>query len=488
MATGSFWTAVARLGGLPLGILSTIFLARYLGPEDLGIFAVSSSIVWLLLQLIGSLFNRTELKFIAEAADWQPVATGLIQVHFLVGVGVALLLVLLAPWLAALLGTPALGPALQLFACAIPIFSLRQAHINAVIGRGAFRRSALFSVLSDGYFVLVLLFVGLGWGVRGAILAQIIAFIPELLYARYLAPVPLFRRVPLQFRRMISYGGALFLDSAARQLNGRLDLWVVQAFVGSASAGYYSAAQSAMRPFQLLLNSLLPMLLATLAHAWERKELDQVRSVSQHTLRMLFCLLPAIALFAGAAPELIVLVFGRNFLPAAPLLTWLSFAAFANFVLSFTTTIMAAVDRPGTVATLTLPMVIVSTAGSLLLVPRIGAIGAAITSTLTLWIALGVTLWLLKHLLDIRLEGTVLLRILLVALFAYGLAERLAVSGWQLCVQLMGMGCLIAALLFLVRVLTREDLNFVVSLFHQERQELEQRLLLWRAREKANHV
>lgn len=464
MATGSLLTGLVRLGVIPLGVIAAIFLARVLGPGDLGVFAVASSIIWWAQQTLNAFFNRTAIKLIGETSEWQPVATALIQLHFLGGVAAGVGIFVTAPLLATLFNSTALADALRLFAFAIPVFSLTQAHENTVIGRRAFGRSAFFPLFFNGSRSLfVLLFVGAGWGWAGAILAQLAASVVELAYARFSYRPALLKRVSLPLRRVARYSGPMFLDGFGRQLNPRVDLWSVQAFVGSSAAGLYSAAQSALSPITSISTILSPLLLATLTHALQEGQSEAARTIARHALRLLFCMLPFVALFAGAAPELVTLVFGKSFLPAAPLLTWLSFGVFANFVLSFSAVTLAAIDRPGAIAVFTLPMLLASTAGSLLLVPWIGAIGAATTTMVTQWGAMAASLWLLRRRSGIVLSPTILVRIVPISVAAYISASIWQTPSWWVVPQLLALGTVALALLFATRLLTRDDLAFLRS-------------------------
>lgn len=464
MATGSLLTGLVRVGVIPLGVVAAIFLARVLGPRDLGVFAVASSIIWWAQQTLNSFFNRTAIKLIGETSDWQPVATALIQLQFLGGVAAGAALFVTAPLVAALFSAAPLADAIRLFAFAIPVLSLTQAHENAVIGRRAFARSAFFPLFFNvSRSIFILIFVGAGWGWTGAILAQYAASVVELAYARFSCRPALLKRVPYPLRRIARYSGPMFLDGFGRQLNPRVDLWSVQAFVGSTTAGFYSAAQSALSPLTSISAMLSPLLLATLTHALQDGHVGAARTIARHSLRLLFCTLPFVALFAGAAPALVMLVFGKAFLSAAPLVTWLSLGVFANFVLSFSAVTLAAMDRPGAIAAFTLPMLLASATGSLLLVPSIGAIGAAVTTMVTQWGAMVASLWLLRSRSGVEINPTIFARVAPISVAAYFAANFWQTNGLLVVPELLVLGTAVLSLLFAMRVLTRDDVAFLCS-------------------------
>lgn len=480
MASGSLWIGLARASLIPFGIITAIFLARRLGPSDLGVYAVAASVTFLVQQTINGFLDRAAIKLIAEGSDWQAIATALIQIYGVVGTGGAVLLIASAPLLASFLNAPPLEPALRLFALMLPLMSVMLGHENTMVGRRAFRRSALVSVAAMSRPLLLLLLVGMGWGVNGAVLSQVGGALIELITLRFLIPVPLLRRVPIPARRILRYAAPFFLDTMGRQLNSRIDLWAVQAFVDSASAGYYSAAQSGVMPLRTFSQVVTPLLLASLSHAWQQGNREAARMLARQTLRLLSCLLPMVAIVAGAAPGLVTLVFGSHFLPAAPVLAWLSLGAFAGFVLSFTTVTLGALDQPGMIAAFTLPMLVVSALGSLLFVPRIGAVGAALTTALTQWGAMAASVWFLNRRTGIALDVSRFLRVVPLAVLGYGLASELPAPGIWVIAQVMTIGLLMLALLFVIGSLTRDDLAFFYSLLAHERD-----MLRGRARRRA---
>src|SRR4029453_1013972 len=98
-------------------------------------------------------------------------------------------------------------------------------------------------------------------------------------------------------------------------------------------------------------------------------------------------LLPAAAIVAGAAREIVLLVFGQSFLPAAPLLSLLIFGALALLMLSVTTSILISAGKPGWILHTAWPLPLCAAAIHLFLIPRFGAFGAALVTSVLAWAA-----------------------------------------------------------------------------------------------------
>ena len=97
-------------------------------------------------------------------------------------------------------------------------------------------------------------------------------------------------------------------------------------------------------------------------------------------MRVTFWLVPVAAIIAGAAPEIVQVVFGSAFMPAGPLLALLIVGAVANVMLMVSLTIMTAVGLPARTVMFTAPLVPLALGGHLLLIPRLGAQGAALVT------------------------------------------------------------------------------------------------------------
>src|SRR5581483_8470053 len=159
---------------LPTGLLTAAFLSRRLGPENYGIFTLAIAIVVWTEWTVAALFSRATIKLVGEAEDWRPVGSALMRWHLLFSGSATIVLFLLAPGIAKQLHEPVLSLYLRLLAIEIPIFGLAQYHQNVLVGLGQFNERALAS--ASRWIVrllLIIFFVGLGFGVIGAILGSI---------------------------------------------------------------------------------------------------------------------------------------------------------------------------------------------------------------------------------------------------------------------------------------------------------------------------
>ena len=150
-----------------------------------------------------------------------------------------------------------------------------------------------------------------------------------------------------------------------------------------------------------------------------------------------------------------------------PLLAWVSFSIVALVIISVTTVIFAAVGRPGSAFAFNGPLLLLALAGHLVLVPRVGAVGAAATTTVTTWAVavatmVGVNLWCQVS----PGRGTVA-RIMVTSAIAYALARAWHAPGGWVIPQLLALCGVVLLLLFVLGELTARDLGFALSLLKQ---------------------
>jgi O-antigen/teichoic acid export membrane protein len=456
---------------LAAGFLIATFLTRRLGPRDYGTYSVVMNVVTWAEIAINAFFMQATIKLLAEAEDWQVAASGLIRIQTAVGIGVAALLVACAAPISRLLNAPDLTGYLRLYSLDVPITALSGVTTAALVGRRAFGKAALVNGLGwGGRFGLVLLLVGAGLSVSGALLAAMGSSVVVLAASWCFVRPRLLQRAAVPHRLLLSYSLPIFLRSLSLQMFHRLDLLTVQAVAGASAAGFYGAAQNlTLVPGGFFAASLSQVLLASLAPMLAYGHARSARALMDRSMRLVLCLVPFAGLVAGAASEIVVLVYGPSFLPAGIPVALLAFAAVGLAMISVTCSILTGSGRPGLTFGLIGPLAPLSVAGYLILVPRLGTAGAAAVMTTLAWLGAGGTMLAVHRVCGARLAFATILRVALTTLIVFGIASAWHTSGLWLIGQLLGLSAIILLCLFALGELTRADLAFLWSLLKRER-------------------
>lgn len=469
MLDGTLWILLAEGLILPTGLVSAAFLTRRLGAADYGLFTLATVIVAWIQWSVTSLFARTTVKFVSEAEDWRPVGSAVIRLYFVASCAAALLLCGFATPVAVLLGESVLATHLRLLALDIPLFALAFAHRHILIGLGNFRQRALATA---GRWVsrllLIVLFIELGFSVTGAILGSIGASLVELCVSRYYVRPSLFARSVFPARRLWGYALPLFLFALSMRLFDKLDLFVLKATGGSAeSAGIYGAAQNLALAPGLFALSFSPLLLSNLGHMLRAEQADEARTLARNAMRVVLLLLPLACMSAAAAPELVAAIFGRVFLPAAPILAILIFGALAAVMISVATTILTATGKPGWAALLAAPLVPAAIVGHVLLIPRLGAEGASLVTTVLATLGALAAVCAVHYHWKVAPPGLTLARSILVGALAYTVALMWSAPGFQLLIKLPTIGVFILVSFAALGEFSAVEINALRSFFRQ---------------------
>jgi len=452
---------------LPTGILTAAFLSRILGPINYGALTVAASIVVWIEAAITMGFSRAAVKFVAEAEDWRSVSSLFLQAQLMISIGAAIFLAIVAPILASWLNAIELSMYLRLFSLGIPFTALFNIHQSILVGRGFFgSRAFLIATYWLSRMVLIFLFVGLWPSVASAIMALIISQASVFIAARFFINPSLFGNSDLSFNNLWDFALPLFFFAVGISLFNRLDLFFVKGLAGMPqAAGFYGAAQNLTIVPSLFMASLSPLLLSKLTQLCSQGQKESAKDMIQKAIRLTFSLLPFAGMAAGAATEVVLIIYGRTFLPAGQILGVLIFAAIGVSMIVVSSSALIAADRPELTFYLILPIVISAFGGHFMIVPRFGPIGAAGVTTGLSWIGAFCCMLAVYRVWEVRLPVSTFVRSTIICVFAYVLAFKWKTPGLLLLLKLpmISIGIIIAVTL--LGEFSTDEIAFIRTIF-----------------------
>lgn len=368
----------------PTGLITAAFLTRMLGTEGYGVLTLAGTLVaWVEWGTL-SLFSRATIKVVRDTDPWHPIAGRILQLSLLTSGVVAIALWLAAPSIATALGAPTLAAPLRLFTIDVPIFVYTATHNGVLTGLGLFGlRARVVAARWIARLVLVLVLVGLGLSVTGAILASIGATLVSLFFAtRYERP-RLGLRSPTSARPFLTIAVPIFLATLCRRFYTQIDLLAVKAIGGTmATAGLYGAAQTLSLAVGVVATAFSPLLLSSLSELARDDHMVHARGMARDALRGIVLLAPFAALASGAADEIVRFIFGAEFAASGPLLARLIVASWAWLVIAVASTVLIAAGRPTWPLWVSVPLAIAVVPAHMWAIPRWGAVGAASVTTI----------------------------------------------------------------------------------------------------------
>ncbi|MFH1980815.1 MAG: oligosaccharide flippase family protein [Pseudomonadota bacterium] len=329
LAVGSLQGFIGSAVSLPTGILTAAFLSRQLGPEQYGVLSVVCSLVLFVEIAITLGFERAAVKLTAETVRWEAALGGVLRVQLMASIAAALLVIAAAPLIALWMKSGDIAFYLRIYAVGIPIAGLAKIHQAALVGRGYF---SIRAWLNGGYWVvrlvLVLVMVPVSPSVTAVIIANMTSAAVVLAVARiFVKPAIRSPHPEICLKRVWAVAGSLYFFTLCIHLSQAMDLVFVKAWTAADSAGFFAAAENLAIVPSLVAIALTPVLLSKLSHLLAGGGTDVAGRLLGYAIRFVVCLLPFAGMSAGAAGEIVRLVYGDRFLPAAPLLSVLIFGA-----------------------------------------------------------------------------------------------------------------------------------------------------------------
>jgi O-antigen/teichoic acid export membrane protein len=316
LRTDVLWTFGGKAATLLFGLLIVVAVARELGPSGQGLFAVAYSLTLMLAQLGGLGLTTANPYFTArEPAQRASIVTNSLWLS--AGLGVALVGVGLAlnafapdvlqglgwePLVVALIGVP--GALAALFLQSVLLGESRMVAYNLVEAGQA-------TLTLAGILVALYAFDA---GLTGALAVLTAGRYAAL--AAYLALLAPGRLDPRLGSRMLAYGLRAYVAIVVSFLVIRLDLLLVNGYLGSEEAGLYSVAATIADGM-----FVLPMVVAL--NLFPRVARSDSHEQTAEIFRSLAVLYGALCLLTIPAAQAIPLVFGESFEGSISLYYWL---------------------------------------------------------------------------------------------------------------------------------------------------------------------
>jgi O-antigen/teichoic acid export membrane protein len=381
--------------------LGGIATARALGPEGkgvvAGVIAWPQLSAWLLLLGLGT---ATSLR-VAETPDagLEDALGNSLAYCMVVGcVGTAAGLMFL-PMALDHLG-PDASAATRLAVLAIPISMLGEVVAGINLSLGRVRRYNAARIIGGLSFLVM----SIGLVVGGAATPQTVVGITllggllPLLVVAYGLPWRRMRLAVQSLRRDLAYGLRVFLTSLLGLVNLRLDILVMTAFLGASEIGWYSIAVSAMLPITVVTAAAVSLIMPAVGRARGARAADSQTDVSlirRTALRYSLLTVAVAATLAAAVPWALPLVFGPRFEPAVRL-AWILLPGFVAQGYAYIVDAGLVGMRKPWVGNASQGVGVLVTLSMLpIMLPRYGATGAAIVSTVSYIASAVVSVWAL---------------------------------------------------------------------------------------------
>lgn len=380
------WNVFGQVGALFVGFLSSLLVARWLGPEDRGLLAVVAYSAELVVAVGGVGLTYAVVYFVSrnEARPGAVLGNSVLYGLWLAVVLIPAFVLLRQP-LSQL--TDGRGQAVWALAgILVPLLFLDWCIHNQLFGKLRFRLLNLFIVGSRVVtLALAVVLVGIaGYGPGGA-LVSLMAGSMTVIIATLVVILPDVRpSIDLRLLGdMIGYGARVSIGWIFQILNYRADVLLLQLLTTLTSVGYYVVAQIVAELTLTFAGALQSSVTALTAQSGgDRAQNDTMIASLRHQTLLTSS---AVAVVALVGPALIHFGYGAEYDDAiVPMLILLA-GMLPLGAGAVVTGNLRGLGKPGTSSILAAATVVVTLVLDVVLIPHYGVTGAALASVCAYW-------------------------------------------------------------------------------------------------------
>lgn len=377
---------------LVFGLISSIILARVLGPEGRGIYALTTIIPSLFIVFSSLGLEFSNVYFVgSKKYKIQDVVSTSFVLAMVIGLAVVLLF-----WGIShfdffqnfIQANKVSSFHLWMIIMIVPLFLILNFFGNIIRGRGDIITYNLLGLLQ--YIIeiaaLIIFLLILKQGVSGAIFSYVLSIIGVAIFAivfiKRISKITLFINKKL-LQESFSYGGKIYLASTLSYLNHRLSLLLVGIFLAPFVLGIYSIASGVAEKLFLIPRAVATALFPKISSLNSFEASSFTPKVVRHT----FFILIVISLVLGMlSVPLIRILLGREFLPSVvPLLILLPGIVGASLGRVINTDLIGRGKTQFAVYS-SFVRLIVNILLIILFVPKWGISGVAFATTIAYWV------------------------------------------------------------------------------------------------------
>lgn len=363
-----------------------------------------------------------------------------------------------------------------ILAIAFWIRPVSTALTNAFRGFQKLQYYSIFNVLKL-FFVAIFIsffFVRFGSSIISPALAYLLAFIliPVLLAPFFLRIFPSFLRTKAcitkrLLKRILSFSIPAIIGMVGSSVLIYTDTLILTYFRTLEEVGLYQVAYPTANLLLYLPNAICAMILPLSSELWARKEKEKL----QLGVNLLYkygtiLMIPLAILVALFSPSILSLLFGEAYVAASTPLVILSLGSIIYAIGLISANILSGIGKPKINSKIVLVAAIVNVALNLVVIPRYGMVGAAITTVIGYVIILVLSLVKIKEHIHVRIPWVLWARYAAAAslfiLLILGLKELIPLADIAEFFIIAPLSMILyVPMVFLLGIMTREDVVFL---------------------------
>ena len=398
---GLVWSVIQNSGSQAFSLIIFLLLARLLTPETFGLIALAN----VFLAFMQIFLEQGFAKALIQRENLEPEH---LDAAFWSQVGCGVLLTAISFFSAGLVANffdqPKLIPILQCLSSIFIVNSLSQVHNALLTRKFAFKIIAmrsLFATVISGIIGISMAFAG--YGVWSLVVLNITAELVSLIVMWSAVEWrPQFRFSRSHFQDLFSFGMYILGFKFIKFFDKRSDNLLIGYFLGEVALGYYAIAYRILEVMtQLLVDTINKVALPTFSRL--QTEPERLRQLFYKTTQ--FTSLIAFPTYLGMtvfAPELIVSLFGEQWIPATGIMQILALEGIVLSLSQFHKSVFVSMGKPSW----NMKVILLNATANLiacLIAVRWGTIAVATAYIISSYLIFPVSQWAVNKLIKVEL-------------------------------------------------------------------------------------
>jgi O-antigen/teichoic acid export membrane protein len=405
IAKGTIITFGGIVVGTILQFLTRVIFARGLGPNEYGQLILALSLLYIVGGIASFSFGTVLARFLSyyNRPENLPKQKGILisafMLIFLISIFVTFVFFVLADDISiSIFNMPELVPILHIFSLILPIFAFKLLFAGALRGYQQMGFLAISEqIFAQGALVILGVFfiwtniklVGVSIGYSLAIFMT--TFLTLFFLLRSAKVFSIWGKIEASYddtRSMFIFSLPIFVSQQLGQLRGRVDTLLLATLATASEVGIYNVAVPVARLLMLGLSSINGILLPSLSQFQANKDFENLKyTYKASSFWVLFLTFPLFLFIVTYPHQILEILFGKQYTIAKSALLVLSCGLFINIISGPFGETLVAVGRPFGNTLVSVVSLTSSVILNIILIPVYGIVGAALASTLSLFLA-----------------------------------------------------------------------------------------------------
>ena len=413
---GVFFLTISKIYFLIGGYCIIYALTRLLGPEGYGMYSAVNAFTAVLdaVILIGTI--QAVSKFVSEDEEQaELVKKTALKIQVLFGGSIALAYFLAAPLISSFLQDPSLEPFFRLSSIIVFCYAFYGIYLGYINGRKFFVKQAIIDMvfttikasLMIGFAFMAVIYVKgfledssnielpVSATICGFILAAFIIVIISMIAFRSKSST----KGHFPVKKLLVFQGSIIIFTLIINMLLQADLVLVKKFTDNYFTGIYAAAlQLARVPYQAI-TAVTFVVFPLISEVTFKKDTEKTKIYIHNTLRFsLMILTILVVLFSSTSKGTIFLLYTKTYLESSNVLSIYAFAVMFFALFFIMTTIISGSGRPIISCLAAFGTLILTVGLNYYIIPLYGIIGAAISTTIAMFIGMLITSFIILYL------------------------------------------------------------------------------------------